>query len=158
MGRNIISVLLILSVSGLAAAEAQDAAIYRNFMEMLTGTYIDSVSDLPQPTNLKPSVNWQQNGHISAWVDIEGFKNTVHYNGISYINGSPADSAIVGYDAKAEYLCSWCVLVSIEKHLSVYDSGNNTMAVLRVVLHYNTDFRQPFIFHQKNCHFSIKTY
>ncbi len=27
-----------------------------------------------------------------------------------------------------------------------------------VMSYFNTDFRQPFIFHQKNCHFSIKTY
>jgi hypothetical protein len=105
-------------------------------LDMLNDSYIDSVYELPDSSG-SPAINWQQSGNIRAWVDIVGFKNMAYIDGSYYVPGRPADYSIVQYEAKSVYLCGWCVLVSLSKTVSVYDKGNNTIAVLNVRLRYN---------------------
>jgi hypothetical protein len=105
-------------------------------LDMLNDSYIDSVDDLPIASG-SPSIKWQQSRNIRAWIDIVGFKNMAYINRAYYVPGNPADYAIVQSDAQAVYLCSWCVVVSLKKTVSISDQENLTTAILRVELHYN---------------------
>ncbi len=96
---------------------------------ILDDSYIQTVSELPYSAGT-PDKNIQSSGHIRGWIDIVGFHDVARMNGIDYINGSPADKAIIQYDA-------WGVDVSVDSVTSNYVvslSGNNTNAKMDVIL------------------------
>ncbi len=110
------------------------------FEEMLNQTYVQSASEMPAFTGTA-NVQEQHYKHIIAWVDITGFKGEIIENGVHYIHGNPADSAIVQYDAyfnmpKGQQ-CYTCTLDSIKKTITVSQSGNYTVATLTVVLKFH---------------------
>lgn len=82
-----------------------------------------------------PDQNWQVSGSIRAMVDIIGYKNMICENDICYVPGDPANQAIVKYDATAS---PPGILDRLDKSISVYQSGNNTIASLHVVLKWST--------------------
>lgn len=83
-----------------------------------------------------PDKNMQNSGSIRAWVDIVGFNKMVCENDVCYVPGDPADQAIVQYDVVAN---PRGILDKLDKSISVYVSGNNTIASLHVVLKYHTE-------------------
>ncbi len=107
------------------------------FADMLNQTYVNNASEMPV-YNGTPDVKLQHYKHISAWVDIVGFNGTINENGVNYIKGNPADSAIVQYDAYFDMpkgqQCYTCTLDSIKKTISVLQEGNYTVATLTVIL------------------------
>lgn len=72
----------------------------------------------------------QSSGHIRGWIDIVGFRNVLKKNATYYINGSPADKAMIKYDAWGTV----SLIDSLTKTASVYSSGDNTNAKMDVVL------------------------
>lgn len=99
-------------------------------LEMINDSYVDSAYDLPVSQGT-PDIAWQQQEHIKAWVDIVGFKDLAYINNAFYTPGDPAKYAIVQYDAVGK---PPGIFDSIDKSMSVYQSGNNTIASLHVVL------------------------
>lgn len=104
-----LSILFLIYISIEAMAEEQE--LYDMFMAMMSGSYIDNVSDLPAPFNLTPDRNWQpgdgdwvydncnETGRncIYGWLDIVGYKNSVRSGGAYFIQGDPKDLAIIEY-------------------------------------------------------------
>ncbi len=114
----------IISISQAVATPFGDAiANYTN------STFIENVGPY------SPDKTWQESGHIRAWIDIVGFNNMMRENGLDYVPGNPADHAIIQCDAVAEVPG---ILDSLEKSVSVYGYGNNTIASLHVKLKYHT--------------------
>ncbi|HWQ96163.1 MAG TPA: hypothetical protein VN368_02200 [Candidatus Methylomirabilis sp.] len=103
---------------------------------ILDEKFIDNINELPYYAG-NPDKQIQTSGHIEAWIDIVGFKQMIHENGFDYIPGSgnPADYAIIQYDANGTH---WGITRSIEKTVSVQQSGNNVTASLQVVLKWYT--------------------
>lgn len=110
------------------------ASGYTGIFSILDEQFIDNISDLPFSLGT-PQIKMQEQGHISAWIDIVGFRNLSREGDIYYILGDPSNLAIVQYDAKADPPGT---LDSLDKSLSVYQSGNSTIASLHVVLKYHT--------------------
>jgi hypothetical protein len=105
-------------------------------LEDINKTYIHSINELPYSAGI-PEESIQKSGHISGWVDIVGFKQMVRDKGIDYVLGSPADYAIVQYDAWANLDCEGCSLESLTKSIAVSTSGNQTVAALSAELKYS---------------------
>jgi hypothetical protein len=105
-------------------------------LEDINKTYIHSINELPYSAGI-PEKSIQKSGHISGWVDIVGFKQMVRDKGIDYVLGSPADYAIVQYDAWANLDCEGCSLESLTKSIAVSTSGNQTVAALSAELKYS---------------------
>ena len=101
---------------------------------ILDEKFIDNISELPGSAG-NPDKQIQTSDHIEAWIDIVGFKQMTHENGSDYVPGNPADYAIIQYDAKGTH---WGITESIEKTVSVQQSGNNVTASLEVVLKWYT--------------------
>lgn len=112
------------------AAGTQQDCIF----EILNEQYIDDIKELPYSLG-NPQIDWQEKGNIKAWVDIVGWKNLSKDEGKYYILGDPASLAIVQYDAIG-IQPGW--LDSIEKTVSVTQSGNNLIASLIVELQWYT--------------------
>ncbi len=117
--------ILIMSILIPIAGAAQD-----NIFDVLNEQYITQISELPySPGN--PLINWRQQGHISAWVDITGFKNLTKYNGVYYIHGDPASLAITQFGYSHDIPQN---VDSITGTISYSQSGNNLTASLIVIL------------------------
>ncbi len=110
------------------------------FEDMLNQTYIHNVTELPVYQGT-PDIKLQSYKHITAWIDIVGFKGVVSENGIEYIKGYPADSAIVQSDAHLNIpkgnKCYSCELDSIKKTITVSQSGSYTIATMQVILKFH---------------------
>ncbi len=82
-------------------ASGAENPVSKAFMDMLTGTYTNNASELPEPSNLRPD-DAMTNGPGSSffenhcegdsttdcvygWLDIIGFKNTVRIGNDYYI-------------------------------------------------------------------------
>src|SRR3989304_904695 len=100
-------------------------------LEDINKMYISHINQLPYSSG-SPEKNIQTSGHISGWVDIVGFRQMIRDKGIDYVPGSPADYAIVQYDAWAKLDCEGCSLESLTKSIAVSTSGNRTLAALSV--------------------------
>jgi hypothetical protein len=97
-------------------------------LEDINKTYIHSINELPYSPGI-PEKSIQKSGHILGWVDIVGFKQMIRDKGIDYVPGSPADYAIVQYDAWADLQnCGSCYVVYIKNQVTVRDSGSMTTA------------------------------
>ncbi len=105
-------------------------------LEEINRTYIDNINELPYSAGI-PDKNIQIQGHISGWVDVVGFRQMVRDNGMDYVPGSPADYAIVQYDAWANLNCDGCSLESLTKSVATSISGNETVATLSAELKYS---------------------
>lgn len=127
----VLSALFFLSLSFVSGAENP---VSKTFTDMLTGTYTDNVSELPAATNLHPNTAWQSKGHISAWIDIVGFKDMIRENSVDYVPGNPAYYAIVQSDARANLNCDGCSVDSLTQNVSVSTAENMTVATLTVNL------------------------
>ena len=107
---------------------------YTGIFSILDEKYIDQISDLPYSAGT-PDMNiqrsWGTQAWIEGWIDITGFRNMTQENGTYYVNGNPAIMAIIQNDAYGKFKCSICDY-SIKKTLSVWDSGNYTIANLDV--------------------------
>jgi hypothetical protein len=101
---------------------------------ILDEKFIDNINELPDSAG-NPDKQIQTSDHIEAWIDIVGFKQMTHENGSDYVPGNPADYAIIQYDAKGTH---WGITESIEKTVSVQQSGNNVIASLKVELKWYT--------------------
>ncbi len=53
----ILSILFLIFIS--MQATASDSELYDMFIAMMSGSYIDNISDLPAPSNLRPDKHWQ---------------------------------------------------------------------------------------------------
>lgn len=102
--------------------------------DVMNQRYINFISELPI-TNGTPAIEWQESGHIRAWVDIVGFKNLSRDGGKYFIMGDPASLAIAQYDAYGD---PPGIKDSEEKNVSFSQSGSNLTATLHVVLKYHT--------------------
>jgi hypothetical protein len=101
---------------------------------ILDEKFIDNINELPYSAG-NPDKHIQTSGNIEAWIDIVGFKQMTQENGVYYIPGNPADYAIIQYDAKGT---QWGYTASIEKIVSVQQSGDNIVASLEVTLKWYT--------------------
>ena len=108
-----------------------------NHLDDLNKAFVSSVSQLPaiNDERLKPDKVEQSSGHIGGWVDIVGFKEIAKVNGteINYINGSPADKAVIRYDSWSKIDVPVCS-ISIKNGLTKTISGNYTVANLNIKL------------------------
>ena len=119
----IVLILLYSQVVGVSAEE------YDGIFKILDEQYIENISELPYSAGTPEKIE-QSSEHIRGWIDIVGFRDVVHVDGIDYINGNPADKAIIQYDA-------WGTGVSVDsvtKTITVYLSGNNTVAKMDIIL------------------------
>ncbi len=117
-----IVVFVMLSVSPAAASNT-------GIFSILDDSYIQNVSELPYSAGV-PDKNIQSSGHIWGWIDIVGFRDVARMNGVDYINGSPADKAIIQYDAWGEKVS----VDSVTRTITVSLSRNNTNAKMDVIL------------------------
>ena len=101
---------------------------------ILDEKFIDNINELPESAG-NPDKQIQTSDHIEAWIDIVGFKQMMYENGSDYVPGHPADYAIIQYDAKGTH---WGITESIEKTVSVQQSGENVVASLKVILKWYT--------------------
>jgi hypothetical protein len=90
---------------------AHASSTYDGIFKILDERYVENASDLPPVTNLNPdetmspSSTWfdehcsgdSSNDCVWGWFDIVGFKNTVRIGNDYYVQGDPADSAIIQY-------------------------------------------------------------
>ncbi len=122
-----VGVFVMLSVSPAASSNT-------GIFSILDDSYIQTVSELPYSAGT-PDRNIQSSGHIRGWIDIVGFRDVARMNGIDYINGSPADKAIIQYDAwGVGSACGY----EITKNAWKYNSGDNTIAAMNVELTWYT--------------------
>ncbi|NJD76247.1 MAG: hypothetical protein FIB08_04020 [Candidatus Methanoperedens sp.] len=105
-------------------------------LEDINETYIHNIDALPYSPGI-PEKSIQTSGHITGWIDIVGFRQMTRDNGTDYVPGSPADYAIVQYDAWANLDCEGCSIDSMTKNVAVSISGNQTVAVLSIELKYS---------------------
>jgi hypothetical protein len=116
---------------------------YDGIFKILDERYVENVSDLPIATNLNPDktltpdLNWidehcggdTSNNCIFGWVDILGYKNSVRIGDTYYVQGNPADSAIIQYETYIRingryFLEGWV------HDIKVYQSGDYVTAEL----------------------------
>lgn len=109
---------------------AQTPEMSTEFMSLFTNKYIESTTELPELSNLQPEKIIQSSGNIRGWIDVVGFRDVIRMDGIYYINGSPADKALIQYDAWGEDVS----VDSVTKTTTVYVSGNNIVAQMYVTL------------------------
>ena len=68
---------------------------------ILDEKFIDNISELPESTNITSDKAIQgTDGSLVGWIDIVGFRNMTHEDGVDYVPGTPADNAIVRGDAE----------------------------------------------------------
>ncbi|KCZ71240.1 hypothetical protein ANME2D_02441 [Candidatus Methanoperedens nitroreducens] len=106
----VLSILFLIFISIEATAEEQE--LYDMFIAMMSGSYIDNVSDLPPSSNPMPDRNWQpgdgdwiyencnyETGRncIYGWLDIVGYNNSIRSGDAYFIQGNPKDLAIIEY-------------------------------------------------------------
>jgi hypothetical protein len=127
---RVIILCLLFLIPTIPTAIAEDKGIFY----ILDEKFIDNISELPYSSGI-PEVNWQASGHIHAWIDITGFKQMSHENGIDYIPGSPEDFAIVQYDAKAKVPGS---VTKLLKSVQVSQENNFSIATLTVDLYWKS--------------------
>lgn len=96
--------------------------------------FVNSAYGLPDSTGT-PEINIQSADYITAWVDIVGFRSMVQQDGVNYLPGAPENYTIVLYGASGN---PPGIFDSLDKSLSIYESGNNTIAALTVILKYHT--------------------
>jgi hypothetical protein len=102
--------------------------------DILQEQYIADISELPySPGN--PSVSWQESGNIKGWIDITGFRNLSRDGEKYHILGDPSSLAIVAGDATGN---PPGIFDSLDKSISLTQSGNNLIASLHVVLKWHT--------------------
>ncbi len=117
--------ILIMSILIPIAGAAQD-----NIFDVLNEQYITQISELPySPGN--PTVEWRQQGHIRAWIDIVGFRNMTKVGQEYFIQGEPADAAMVQYGMDHDIKENFDSIAGTITHTQ---SGNNLIAQLTVVL------------------------
>src|SRR5450759_1761212 len=103
--------------------------------DILDQRYIGNISELPySPGN--PSVQWQTQGHIQGWIDVIGWRNLSKQGNAYFIAGNPVQLAIVAGDAKGSPPKG--IFDSLDKSISVTQSGNNITASLHAVMKYHT--------------------
>ena len=110
--------------------------VQAGILDDINRTYIHNINQLPYSTGI-PEKSIQTSGHISGWVDIVGFRQMIRDNGVYYVPGSPADYAIVQYDAWADLNCDGCSVDSLTPISTVSISGNMTIATLSVKLEWS---------------------
>jgi hypothetical protein len=101
---------------------------------ILDEKFIDNINELPDSAG-NPDKQIQKSGNIEGWIDIIGFNKMMRENGLDYVPGNPVDHAIIQCDAEGTQLG---ILDSIEKSVSVTQSGNNVIASLNVKLKWHT--------------------
>ena len=103
-----------------------------NSFDELNTAFVSSVTQLPEinKANLKPEKIIQSSGNIRGWIDVVGFRDVIRMDRIYYINGSPADKALIQYDAWGEDVS----VDSVTKTTTVYVSENNIVAQMYVTL------------------------
>jgi len=106
------------------------AAAMQDIFDIMDEPYITHISELPYSSGV-PSVEWNKDGHIIAWIDIMGFRNLTKADGKYFINGNPAELAITQYGTKYEISG---IFDSITKSCSYSQLENNLVATLTVVL------------------------
>jgi hypothetical protein len=109
------------------------ASGYAGIFSILDEQFIDDINDLPYSAG-SPTISWQEQDHIGAWVDIVGFRDITRIDGIDYTISKPESLALVQYEAFAD---PPGIFDSLDKSVSVYQFGNNTIASLHVVLKYH---------------------
>ncbi len=104
-------------------------------LESFNNSYVDSVYQLP-PNQGNPTVIWQENNHIKAWIDIVGFKNMAYINNKYYISGNPKDNAIIKYGIKPVLDCYYgiCSINSIKSTIIITQDNNILIAKLHTIL------------------------
>jgi hypothetical protein len=102
--------------------------------DILNETYINDISELPFSSGT-PTVSWQQSGNIRGYMDIVGFRNLSRDGEHYFILGDPASLAIVAGDATGT---PPGIFDSLDKTISLTQSGNNLIASLHVVLKWHT--------------------
>lgn len=86
----------------------------------------------------EPVKTVQTSGHIRGWIDIVGFESLCNIDGVDYVEGDPANAAIVKYDAW-DTIDGWNSNVDyLTKTLSLIDDGENVTAKLHVDLLWHT--------------------
>jgi hypothetical protein len=112
---------------------AANMASAEGIFDILDKTFIDNITDLPNSQGI-PEKNIQTSVHISGWIDIVGFRQMMREDGIDYVQGNPADYAIIQYDAWNNVDCFGCGVDSFKKNLKVSTVGNQTVASLDIQL------------------------
>ncbi len=114
-------------------------ASYSGIFSILDGVYINNISELPYSSG-NPVVNWQEHGHLRAWIDVTGFRNVSRIDGLNYTYGSQDSEAIINYDAKSYFSCKYelCYEDSITSTITTTQNGNMTVAKLHVVLNWTS--------------------
>ncbi len=121
--RHLFIVFICLLSSQVVSAE------YDSIFKILDEQYIENISELPYSMGT-PEKIIQSSGNIRGWIDVVGFRDVIHIDGIDYINSSPTDKAIIQYDAWGESVS----VDSVTKTTAVYISGNNIVAQMNVTL------------------------
>lgn len=107
----------------------------------------------------EPEKTVQTSGNIKGWIDIVGFENMCTINGIDYVEGDPADAAIVRYGVW-DTIDGWNSYVDhLKETLSVIDDGGNVTAKLHVDMRWHTSELHCSCSLEGGCHCWIsKTY
>ena len=77
-----------------------------------------------------PEQKIESSGNIRGWIDIVGFRGVLRKQDKYYINGNPADKAMIKFDAWGTVK----LIDSVTKNDAVYLSGESTIARLNVIL------------------------
>ncbi len=108
-------------------------------MEELNRTYVTDVSALPKysESELRPNIEMTTLGHLQGWIDIVGFENMVNISGTLFVNGDPAENAVVRGSAGVKY---WPDGINTEltQEISVKQVEVNIIATLHAVLKWQT--------------------
>ncbi len=124
-------------------------------MSLFTNKYIESTTELPEPSGLQPDESWQPSKEyfskyckrdynpyfVNGWIDIIGFRNMAKINDTYYLNESPSKAVIIQYKTNVcslgypRYKGGW------NYKLETYEQDNKFVARLTAtaVLYYYYD-------------------
>jgi hypothetical protein len=114
-----------------------------NITEALNVSFIESVSELPEPTNLKYDIIWSPDTDwwldrcegdsttdcIRGYIKIIGFRNSIKIGDTYYINSSPEQAAITTQDSYIR-INTRHLFWSWNRQVDVYPQGEYTIARL----------------------------
>lgn len=118
----------------LSTLAIQSASAYDGIFAILNETYTENASGIPAPNNTNQPSTIQKDGHIEGWINITGFRGAIIENNATYVQGNPADYAIVEYGVWGSFpagqKCESCTVTYIKKNVKVTTSGDYVIATI----------------------------
>jgi hypothetical protein len=108
------------------------------YADIFDEVLITNVNELPNSDGLlKPEIMWANHEHLSGWIDIIGFPETVKIDNVFYTNKNNAEP-LYSYGLKPLMECNYasCSVDSIDKSISIQKENGFVTLHLHTVMHW----------------------